>query len=306
MLEGVGHIKISGGCEVHAEAEIIVGPVDGNEARVRVDNSGKYFFDGNSEVMASFEAALSVEDLSVFIKDWIRLTDAVEEETDLFSTRNAEVSFDLPLRSRNFRYSGADRDWCRLDPILDSLESFVVACREKASASGRSETPSFSGNRTEDFLGNPEERKKAVFQFSDMSGLYGGRLVVVTGAGNVMVQVASYDPERKKLWEKRYSFDLSPEQADEIVAEIIENDVMAIRLEKRTGVPDETRLRFSMTNAGNETFILEDWERSSLMPGTASDHPRVKFDRTCLALRRLVHRAETEESPLQEGPFGAA
>ncbi len=133
--------------------------------------------------------------------------------------------------------------------------------------------------------------------------MHGGRLIVVTGAGNVMVQLVSHNIEKNTMWEKRYSFDISPAQLEEILSRIINNDALTIQLEDRPGVPDEVRFHFSITNANNEFFNLETWERSSLFPDDYQNSPRAKFDAACLGLKQLEHMATTEKTPVQEGPY---
>ena len=55
MLAGVCTILISGGCEVYAEGTITLVPVKAERTKVLVDNSGEYFYDGNSQTASSFE-----------------------------------------------------------------------------------------------------------------------------------------------------------------------------------------------------------------------------------------------------------
>jgi len=136
-----------------------------------------------------------------------------------------------------------------------------------------------------------------------MNGLHGGRIVVVTGTGNVLVQIVSYDNEQKKMWEKRYVFNFSPAQLNDIFTDIINNDVMTIQLKDRPGIPDETRIHFSMTNGNNDSFNLETWEQSSLPPDAYQDSPRAMFDKVCLGLKQLEHIARVEKTPVQQGPY---
>jgi len=130
-------------------------------------------------------------------------------------------------------------------------------------------------------------------------------MVSMTGQGNVAVHTVSHDPEKNRMWEKEYFFDLPSEHVERITGEIIDADPLTIQLEDRPGVPDEVRIRFSITNSRKESFSLEDWERSALLPGTDGDHPRKRFDRICQALKRLEHLAKTEREPAHEGPYGA-
>jgi len=191
----------------------------------------------------------------------------------------------------------------QLDPIIESIDAFVITCHKKVTLSMSSKPPFTPKNKTEAFLGPPDVREKLVLQFNDMNGLHGGRLIVVTGTGNALVQIVFYDNEQKKMWEKAYTFDISPAQLNDIFTSIINSDVMTIQLKDRTGIPDETRIHFSMTNENNGTFHLETWEKSSLPPDAYKDSPRAMFDKACLGLKRLEHMAGTEKTPVKQGPY---
>ena len=302
VITGVCKVFISGGCEVYAEGTITLVPVNDERTKVLVDNSGEYFYDGSSQTASSFEIEIDAGEASAFVGTCKKLAGSEEGGPDLFSTRNAKVTLDFALQGGDFHFSGdEDRDWYPLDPLIEAIEAFVASCLEKANTP--SELP--SGNQTEAFLGNPGERAEAQFLLYDMSGLFGGRMVSMTGRGNVAIQTVSRDPEKNRLWEREYFFDLPSEHVERIVGEIIDDDPLSIQLEDRMGVPDEVRIRFSITNSKKESFSLEDWERSSLHPDTDRDHPRKKFDRICHALKRLEHLAKTEKEPVNEGPYGA-
>ncbi len=305
MLKNFSRIKISGGCEVFAEGSISFVPLDHDKAMVQVENSGNYFYDEHSEPIPSFEVKVLTEQLSIFIDNWIKLIDSVKKNTEYLNTRNAVVLFDLSLQERDVQLSFSEnQDGFQLDPLINAIEEFVTTCHKKSKPPPLSSDTLFTPkNLTEEFLGSLEKREKAVLQYNNMNGLHGGSVIVVTGLGNVMVQLVSPDDEKNKMWEKRYSFDVSPEQLEEIFIEIINNDVLTIQMEDRTGVPDETRIHFSMTNENNDFFKLDTWERMSLSPDEYQNNPRAKFDKACLGLKRLAHIARTEKKPVQEGPY---
>jgi len=306
LLKDVSQIKISGGCEVFAEVCITFVPMGKDKTLVQVNNSGRYFYDEASNPIPSFELKVNTEQLSMVIKNWIELMDSVEKKTDYFSTENATVLFDFSLHDRKVHYSYSENQGgYQLDPIIESIEAFVATCQKKVTPSPPMSSKSlFSAkNKTEAFLGPPDEREKVVLQFNDMNGLHGGRIIVVTGTGNALVQIVSYDNEQNRMWEKLYSFNISPAQLNDIFTVIINNDVMTIQLKDRTGIPDETRIHFSMTNGNNDSFHLETWEKSSLPPDAYQDSPRARFDKACLVLKQLEHMAKTEKTPVQEGPY---
>ena len=304
MLKDVSQIKISGGCEVYAEGCITFKPLGKDKTLVQVDNSGSYFYGGTSNPIPSFELKVDTEKLSTHIENWIGLMDSVQKKTDYFSTENSTVIFDFSFQDRKVHFSYAENEGgYQLDPIIESIDAFVATCHKKVTLSMSSKPPFSPKNKTEAFLGSPDEREKLVLQFNDMNGLHGGYLIVVTGTGNVLVQIVSYDNEQKKMWEKAYTFDISPAQLNDIFTSIINSDVMTIQLKDRTGIPDETRIHFSMTNENNDTFHLETWEKSSLPPGAYQDSPRARFDKACLGLKRLEHMARTEKTPVKQGPY---
>lgn len=306
MLKDVSQIKISGGCEVFAEGCITFIPLGKDKTMVQVDNSGRYFFYENSNPIPSFGIKVYTEQLSMYIKNWIELMDSVQKKTDYFSTRNATVLFDFSFQDGKVHFSHSENQGgYQLDPIIESIEAFVATCQKKVTPSPpMSSKPLFSAkNKTEEFLGSPDEREKVVLQFNDMNGLYGGRVIVVNGVGNALVQIVSPNNEQKKMWEKRYLFNISHAQLNDIFTDIINNDVLTIQLEDRSGNPDESRIHFSMTNGNNDFFQLETWEHSSLPPDAYQNSPRAKFDKACIVLKRLEHIAKTEKTPVQEGPY---
>ena len=230
--------------------------------------------------------------------------DSVDKKPDYFITENAMVLFDFSFQDRKVHFSRAENEGgYQLNPIIESIDAFVATCHKKVTPSISSKPPFSPKNKTEAFLGPPDEREKVILQFNDMNGLHGGRLIVVTGTGNVLVQIVSYDNEQKKMWEKAYTFDISRTQLNDIFTDIINSDVMTIQLKDRTGIPDETRIHFSMTNENNDTFHLETWEKSSLPPDAYQDSPRARFDKACLGLKRLEHMARTEKTPDKQGPY---
>jgi len=306
MLKDTSQIKISGGCEVFAEASITFSPSGKDTTTVRLDNSGKWFYDKNSDPIPSFEIKVYTEQLSVFLKRWVELIQSIQKRVDDFSTREATVTIDFSFQGKKVHYSFAENQGgYQLDPLIESIEAFVSTCHKKANPpTGESLKPKFSPkNKTEAFLVAPDQREKVVLQFNDMNGLHGGRLIVVTGTGNALVQIVFYDNEQKKMWEKAYTFDISPAQLNDIFTNIINSDVMTIQLKDRTGIPDETRIHFSMTNGNNDSFHLETWEKSSLPPDAYKDSPRAKFDKACLGLKRLEHIARTEKTPIKQEPY---
>ncbi len=306
MFKDVSQIKVSGGCEVFAEGSITFIPVDKDKTIVHVDNSGHYFYDENSKPIPSFEMKVQTEKLTQDIKNWMRLMNSVEKKPDYLSAQDATVLFDLSLQGGKVHFSHSEnQEGYQLDPIIESIEAFVATCQKTVRPpTPKPSKPLFSAkNKTEEFLGSPDDREQVILQFNDMHGLYGGRVIVVNGSGNVMIQLVSHNSEQQKMWEKRYLFNISSEQPDEIFTEIINNDILTIQLEDRSGQPDEARIHFSITNGNNDFFKLETWEHASLPPGAYQNSPRAKFDKTCLLLKRLEHVAETEEKPVQEGPY---
>ncbi len=306
MLKNTSQIKISGGCEVFAEASITFSPSGKDTAMVRLDNSGRWFYDKNSNPIPSFEIKVYTRQLSVFLKRWVELIQSIQKKVDNFSTREATVTIDFSFDDKDLHHEFSEnKGGYHLDLLIESLESFVDTCHKKAApAISATSNPIFSPkNKTEAFLAAPDQREKVVIQFNDMNGLHGGRIVVVTGTGNAMVLTVSHHNEQKKLWEQRYIFDISRDQLDKIYKEMIDIDVITIQLEDRIGVPDETRIHLTITNAGNESFKLETWEKSNLPPSAGPSNPRARFDKACLPLKRLEHIAKTEKKPVQEGPY---
>ena len=213
MLAGVCTVFISGGCEVYAEATITLVPVNEERTKVSLDNSGEYFYDGNSQTASSFEIEIDAGEASAFVANCKKLAGSEGEGPELFSTNNAKVTLDFALQGGDFRYSGDETvSWCPLDPLIGAVEAFVASCLEKADA--HSGLPSV--NQTEVFLGSTEEQAEAQYLLYDMSGLHGGRMVSMTGQGNVAVQTVSHDVEKNQMWERDYFFDLPSEHVERI------------------------------------------------------------------------------------------
>ena len=306
MFKDVGRIKISGGCEVYAEGTITFVPMGRDITTVRLDNSGGYFYteDHDPDPVPSFGVKVFTKQLSEFIKRWMKMMASVHREKEYFNTRNATVLFDFTFEDKKVHYHYAENQGgYQLDSIMASIEAFVIRCHQKTTPPKSSVPPFSPKNDTETFLGDLKERKKAMIHYNDMNGMHGGSIIVVNGMGNAMVQIVTPENAQQKMWEQRYAFDLSHAQLDEIWTQLIQNDVMTIQLADRPGAPDETRIHVSLTNGSDDLLRLETWAQASLPPDSYPKSSRARFDKACLALKRLAHLARTEKKPVKEGPY---
>ncbi len=111
-----------------------------------------------------------------------------------------------------------------------------------------------------------------------------------------------YKKNNVGLWEKRYILTLSADDLQRIFIAFIENDFLTIKNEDRTGVPDETRIRMSVTNAKGEYFFIETWEDMRLSPDEYQNSPRRRFDNVCLAIKQIETIA-IHKDPVSEGCY---
>jgi len=160
---------------------------------------------------------------------------------------------------------------------------------------------------TENFLGGRSRWVDARVELLDVQGLFGGRNVLVTGAGSVWVQVVS--PDREGLRETRYEQIVSrvPAEPPPEVAELLEcavrNDFVTLRSDDRPGIPDEARIRIRLTNRDGTIREAAFWEGTPALPAEAGNTDRARFDALYARIRGFQANLEKTRPPVYQGPY---
>ena len=142
-------------------------------------------------------------------------------------------------------------------------------------------------NQTEQFLGEPTEWPTAALQLHALQGLWGGRIITVSGSGQVVVRLVG-----RGMWEQRYEWWLDAAATHTLFSLFIHHDFAALSLPTRPGIPDETLSQLSLTNSQGKIIIQAQWQNDS--------HPI--FDTLTAALLKLEAQTETL-SPVYAGPY---
>lgn len=142
-------------------------------------------------------------------------------------------------------------------------------------------------NQTEQFLGKPTEWPAAALQLHALQGLWGGRIITVSGAGRVVARLVS-----RGMWEQRFEWQLDAAATQALFALFIHHDFAALSLPLRPGIPDETLTQLSLTNSQGTIKIHAQWQTDS--------HPI--FDTLTAAILKLESQNETL-LPVYAGPY---
>ncbi len=142
-------------------------------------------------------------------------------------------------------------------------------------------------NQTEQFLGQQTEWPAAALQLHALQGLWGGRIITVSGTGQVVARLVG-----RGMWERRYVWQMDAAATQTLFALFIHPDFAALSLPLRPGIPDETLIQLSLTNSQGTIITYAQWQTDS--------HPI--FDTLSTALLKLESQTETLE-PVYAGPY---
>ncbi len=142
-------------------------------------------------------------------------------------------------------------------------------------------------NQTEQFLGERTTWPAAALQLHALQGLWGGRIITISGAGQVVVRLVE-----RGMWEQRYEWQLDAAATQTLFALFIHHNFAALSLTLRPGIPDETLSQLSLTNSQGTIITHAQWQTDS--------HPI--FDSLSTAILKLESQTETL-SPVYAGPY---
>ena len=162
-------------------------------------------------------------------------------------------------------------------------------------------------NRTEAFLGGRSRWVNARVELYDVQGLFGGRNVLVTGTGTVLVQVVS--PAKKGLEEKRYARvaagtpDRVPPEVTELLERAVRRDFVTIRSDDRPGIPDEARIEIVLTNGDGDSREVAFWESTPVLPMDSKESDGNRFHSIYAGLKRFQSELEKSGKPVYQGAY---
>lgn len=141
--------------------------------------------------------------------------------------------------------------------------------------------------QTEKFLGEQTRWPAAALQLHAIQGLWGGRIITISGTGQVMARLVS-----RGMWEQRYEWQLDAAAILSFFSLFIHHDFVALTLPTRHGLPDETQILLSLTNHQGQTITQSQWQND----------PHPPFAALTNAILRLESQTETLE-PVYVGPY---
>jgi len=125
----------------------------------------------------------------------------------------------------------------------------------------QSQLVSKSDNETEHFLGNESEWQNIRIELRDVQGLWGGRNIFIYGSGKTIIQIVNPDPKKGLgLFEKRYTFSLGDYEIKRLINAFIKNDFVTIKLNNRSGVPDEAKPEIILINSKGDSREVSKWQ----------------------------------------------
>jgi hypothetical protein len=140
---------------------------------------------------------------------------------------------------------------------------------------------------TAKFLGDPARWVDARLRFSDVHGLWGGRVVFAAGDGRVVVQ--SVSPAQH---EARHALTAPPAEVRALLALCAEHDLLAVTGAARPILPDEVYAALTLVNAAGEARTAGCW---------GADAP-AGFDRLLAGLAQLEARAQAAPATYRGRP----
>jgi len=127
IMQREGYIKVSGGCEVYTEANIIFKPKD-DKIQILIDNKGGYFWKDNKQ-MQRFSATIDRKSAEDFFNK-LNFILSNRKATESASTRNATVKVYLPLKEKKIEIKWNELEEVNgkmheIDPVLDLIDEFI-------------------------------------------------------------------------------------------------------------------------------------------------------------------------------------
>jgi len=142
-------------------------------------------------------------------------------------------------------------------------------------------------NQTEQFLGEQTKWPAAALQLHALQGLWGGRIITVSGSGQVMARLVG-----QGMWEQRYEWQMAAAATQTLFALFIHYDFAALSLPSRLGLPNETLIQLSLINSQGKIITQAQWQDDS--------HPI--FDTLSAAILKLESHTQMLE-PVYAGPY---
>lgn len=143
-------------------------------------------------------------------------------------------------------------------------------------------------NLTSAFLGDPATWPTIGLSLSSVHGLWGGHVLVVTGAGAATVRLI--DPAQH---ERAYTAAIGAPAAHDLLRRCIAHDLLAIEPPERASlIPDESTSTFRLSR-GRRAFSLCSYANDPPHAGLAA------ISAALLALRDLANG----RAPFYEGPY---
>ena len=142
-------------------------------------------------------------------------------------------------------------------------------------------------SKTATFFGPEQTWGDARIELQDVHGLWGGQAIYVEGSGRCVVQLVD-----KSLTSRVWNVKLQAREAQVIIKQAIEQDLLALEIPDRMGVPDEARHALLLVNGGEQIRELDKWENDKVQ----------RFDLIVNALKGLMQKVQGEQ-PDAQGPF---
>lgn len=115
-------------------------------------------------------------------------------------------------------------------------------------------------NSTSKFFGERSGWRKSTIELSDVQAMYGGMTVKINGDGTTTMSI--YKPANQNGYRFKvedYRFQINTLDFDDMVQRFIDNDFLSIEIQNRAGIPDETKVIISVTNASGQKFSISKW-----------------------------------------------
>lgn len=145
-----------------------------------------------------------------------------------------------------------------------------------------------SFNATETFLGPAAGRAAARCSLYDIQGLWGGQALYVWGGGRALLRRVSRGRQ-----EERFDASLPPDEINRLWAAFIAEDLAALEIETRPGIPDEAYPVICLYNPAGGKLARGKWARQ-VAPGFDRLLAALNSAATLAAGGRLVYTGDAD------------
>ncbi len=147
-------------------------------------------------------------------------------------------------------------------------------------------------NETEIFLGSTSAWNQTRIRLNDVQALFGGQVLTITSSKATLERFTPNNHGGIQLDSKAVQMKVKPEQFKALLETFIDSNFIQIKVAKRPGVPDESRITFSLINASGKKIMVTAWHNDLLYPEDAAYKDAKPLSEIYQALQQLIDQIQ--------------